>query len=68
MTPGTILYNLEPVVANNAGEGTSKTDIPQGLQGFADCSWWVAFHEGAENAAPQTPAIAVGAVILRSRE
>lgn len=68
LTAGVILHNLEAVVANNAGEGTSKTEIPQGLQGFADCSWWVAFHEGAENAAPQTPAIAVGAVILRSRE
>ena len=68
LAPGTILHNLEAVVANNAGEGTSKTEIAQGLQGFADCSWWVAFHEGAENAVPQTPAIAVGAVILRSRE
>ena len=68
LAPGTILHNLESVVANNAGEGTSKTEIAQGLQGFADCSWGVAFHEGAENAVPQTPAIAVGAVILRSRE
>lgn len=68
LAPGTILHNLEVVVANNAGEGTSRTEIAQSLQGFADCSWWVAFHEGAANAAPQTPAIAVGAVILRSRE
>ena len=68
LATGTILHNLEAVVANNAGEGTSNTEIAQGLQGFADCSWWVAFHEGAQNAIPQTPAIAVGAVILRSRE
>jgi hypothetical protein len=68
LAPGTIFHNLEPVVANSSGEGTSKTEIPQGLQGFADCSWWVAFHEGAANASPQTPAIAVGPVITRSRE
>lgn len=68
LAAGTILHNLEVVVANNAGEGTSKTEIAQGLQGFTDCSWWVAFHEGAENAVPQTPAIAVGPVIVPSRE
>ncbi len=65
LTPGDIFHNLEAIVANNSGEGTSKTEVPEGLKGLADCGWWVAFHEGAENAAPQTPAIAVGPVITR---
>ena len=68
LAPGIIFHNLEPVVANSSGEGTSKTEILVGLQGFIDCAWWVAFHEGAANASPQTPAIAVGPVIIRSRE
>ena len=68
LAPGAIFHNLEPVVANSSGEGKSETEIPQGMQGLADCSWWVAFHEGAANAALQTPAIAVGPVITRSRE
>ena len=65
---GTIFHNLEPVVANDSGKGTSKTDIPEGMQGLADCEWWVAFHEGAENPVPplpQTPALAVGPVIFK---
>lgn len=66
--PGTILHNLEPVVANNSGTGKSKTEIPEGLQGLADCEWWVAVHEGAENTSPQTPALAVGPVITRGHE
>lgn len=66
--PGTILHNLEPVVANNSGQGTSKTEIPEGMQEIADCEWWVAVHEGAENASPQTPALAVGPVITQGRE
>lgn len=68
LTPGTIFHNLEPVIANGSGKGTSKTDIPEGMQGFADCKWWVAFHEGAENPVPplpQTPALAVGPVIIK---
>lgn len=65
LTPGVIFHNLEVIVADDSGEGTSKTEVPEGLQGFTDCSWWVAFHEGAENATPQTPAIAVGPVITR---
>lgn len=68
LTRGTIFHNLEPVVANDAGKGRSKTDIPEGMQGLADCEWWVAFHEGAENPVPplpQTPALAVGPVIFK---
>lgn len=66
--PGTIFHNLEPIVADSGGKGTSKTEIPEGIQGLADCEWWVAFHEGAENATPQTPAIAVGPVISKGHE
>ena len=65
---GTIFHNLEPVVANDSGKGTSKTDIPEGMQGLADCEWRLAFHEGAENPVPplpQTPALAVGPVIIK---
>lgn len=61
--PGTILHNLEPVVADASGEGSSRTEIPASLNGLVDCSWWVAVHEGPENTAPQTPALAVGPVI-----
>jgi hypothetical protein len=65
---GTILHNLEPVVADASGEGTSRTDIPGSIQGLVDCSWWVAVHEGPENTAPQTPALAVGPVITRGKK
>lgn len=67
LTVGTILHNLKPVVADDSGRGTSKTAISRGLQGLADCEWWVAFHEGAENATPQTPALAVGPVIIKGQ-
>lgn len=70
LTRGTIFHNLEPVVADGSGKGMSKTDIPEGLEGLADCQWWVAFHEGAENPVPplpQTPALAVGPVIIKGQ-
>ena len=60
---GTILHNLEPVVVNASGEGSSRTVIAASIQGLVDCSWWVAIHEGPENTAPQSPAVAVGPVI-----
>lgn len=62
---GTILHNLEPVVADASGEGSSRTDIPASLTGLVDCSWWVAVHEGPENTSPQTPALVVGPVITQ---
>lgn len=68
LTPGAIFHNLTPVVGDGSGKGTSKTQIPKGIQGLADCEWWVAFHEGAENASPQTPALAVGPVIIKGQE
>jgi len=67
LTPGDIFHNLNPVVADSSGKGTSKTEIPKSIQGLADCEWWVAFHEGAENATPQTPALAVGPVIIKGQ-
>jgi len=68
LAPGTILHNLEPVVINEAGEGVSKTIIPEGMQALRDCGWWVAVHEGPANATPQTPAVAVGPVITKGQE
>ena len=65
LTPGAIFHNLQPVVADESGKGTSKTRISRGLEGLADCEWWVAFHEGAENTTPQSPALAVGPVIIK---
>ena len=70
LTHSTIFYNLEPVVANGSGKGMSKTEIPEGLEGLADYQWWGAFHEGAENPVPplpQTPALAVGPVIIKGQ-
>lgn len=68
LTPGAIFHNLKPIVADESGKGTSRTVISKGMQGLADCEWWVAFHEGAENASPQTPALAVGPVISNDQK
>lgn len=64
--PGTILFNLEPIVINASGSGASKTVIPATMAGFKDCEWWVAVHEGPANTTPQTPAVAIGPVLTRS--
>ena len=61
--PGAIIQNLEPIVIDEDGEGKSTTNISASLTGLRDCDWWVAVHEGAANASPQTPAVAVGPVI-----
>jgi len=66
LSPGEISNDLSPMVANERGVGVSKTEIPGKLADLADCTWWVAVHEGPVNATPQTPAIAVGPVITRS--
>jgi hypothetical protein len=68
LTPGAIFHNLKPIVADESGKGTSRTVISKGMQGLADCEWWVAFHEGAENTSPQTPALAVGPVIINGQK
>lgn len=65
LTPGTIIHDLEPLVANAAGVATSKTVVADSLADLKDCEWWVAVHEGPVNTDPQTPAIAVGPVLLR---
>ena len=65
LSPGEIIHNLKPVVADESGKGMSKSTISRGLQGLADCEWWVAYHEGAENSTPQSPALAVGPVIIK---
>ena len=66
LIPGTILHNLTPVVADQNGSGTSRTEIPESIRGLVDCEWWIAFHEGAENTDPQTPAIALGPVMVKA--
>ena len=66
LSPGEISNDLSPVVANEHEVGFSKTEIPAKLADLADCSWWVAVHEGPVNATPQTPAIAVAPVITHS--
>lgn len=63
--PGTILFNLEPIVINASGSGSSKTVIAAPTAGFKDCDWWVAVHEGPANSTPQTPAVALGPVLTR---
>lgn len=66
LAQGTILHDLEPIVIDASGKGSSKTDIAATLAGFKDCEWWVAVHEGPANATPQTPAVAIGPVLTRA--
>lgn len=68
LKPGEIFHNLEPIVANGAGQGKSKTIIAESMDGLIDCEWWVAFHESAINSTPQSPAIAVGPVITKGHK
>jgi len=66
--PGKIIYDLKPIKIGKDGEGRSVTVIDDtakaSLAKVKDCDWWVAIHEGPANATPQTPAVAVGPVIL----
>lgn len=66
LTTALMVYKLEPLVADAAGEGTSKTQVAEGLPGVADCEWWIAFHEGADPKSPKS-AIAVGPVLFVER-
>lgn len=66
VTPAITVYKLEPVIADHAGEGTSKTQVPEGLPGVADCEWWITFHEGSDPGSPKSP-IALGPVISQER-
>ncbi len=62
LQPGAIIEDLGPFMANAHGVAVGRTVIDTPTAGVADCAWWVAVHEGAENASPQTPAIAIGPV------
>lgn len=62
LQPGKIIHDLGPLVANAHGIAVDRTVIGGSTTGLADCDWWVAVHEGPENASPQTAAIAVGPV------
>lgn len=66
--PGVILHGLKPMVINAEGVGVSKTVIPETLAGIEDCEWWVAIHEGPENSDPQSPAVAVGPVLINGHD
>ena len=66
LTTALMVYKLEPIVADASGEGTSKTQVAEGLPGVADCEWWIAFHEGSDPNSPKS-AIAVGPVIFVER-
>ena len=69
LTPGDIIHNLTPVMIGQDGEGRSVTVIDDttgaSLADVENCDWWVAFHEGPENRSPQSPAVAVGPVLLK---
>lgn len=62
VTPAITVYKLEPVIADQNGEGISRTQVPEGLPGVADCEWWISFHEGSDPKSPKSP-IAIGPVI-----
>lgn len=66
--PGAIIHNLTPITVDDSGEGESRTVVgttdENDLVGVEDCDWWVAFHEGAQNTDPQSPAVAIGPVLV----
>lgn len=68
LQPGAIIHNLEPLVANKNGVAVSKTVVADSMAGLADCEWWVAVHEGPENTSPQSPAIAIGPVLIEDED
>lgn len=66
--PGAIIHDLEPLVANAHGRAVSRTLINDSLAGLEDGRWWIAVHEGPQNATPQTPAIAIGPVLTKDHD
>lgn len=66
--PGEIILELKPVMIGGNGKGGSVTVIDDttaaSLAAVQDCRWWVAFHEGAADSSPQSPAVAIGPVLL----
>ena len=67
LTPGDIIHSLTPLVADATGTATSKTVFNDSMAGLRNCEWWVAVHEGATDTDPQSPAIAVGPVLIKSK-
>ena len=69
LTPGKIIFDLKPVNVGRDGEGRSVTVINDtsgaSLAAVKDCDWWVAFHQEPANSTPQSPAVAVGPVLLK---
>lgn len=66
--PGTIIHSLVPLVADATGTAVSKTEFADSMAGLRDCEWWVAVHEGATDTDPQSPAIAVGPVLIKGKD
>jgi len=69
LTPGEIVYHLTAAKIGQDGQGLSITVIPDAtranLAALKDCDLWVAFHEGAANTSPPSPAAAVGPVLIK---
>ena len=65
--PGTIIHSLVPLVADATGTAVSKTEFADSMDGLRDCEWWVAVHEGATDTDPQSPAIAIGPVLIKGK-
>ncbi len=66
--PGTIIHDLSVIWIGEDGSGASTTVLEDSLIGLKDCEWWVAFHEGPANTSPQTPAVAVGPVLIEREQ
>lgn len=67
--PGEIVFELKPVMIGRNGSGSSVSVIDDAtgasLAAVQDCRWWIAFHEGPASSSPQSPAVAIGPVLLR---
>jgi hypothetical protein len=69
LIPGEVVYHLTAAKIGQDGQGRSVTVIPDAaranLTALKDCDLWVAFHEGAANTSPPSPAAAVGPVMIK---
>lgn len=69
LIPGEVVAHLTPLTVGQDGQGRSVTVITgatrANLAAVQDCDLWVAFHEGATNTTPPSPAAAVGPVLLK---
>lgn len=68
LQPGAIIHGLEPLVVKGNGVAVSKTVVNDSMAGLADCEWWVAVHEGDKDTDPQSPAVAIGPVIIEDED